>query len=188
MSVRRPDARERRTIAAGAAVLAAALFIAFVIAPVARRWGARESAIGVARDRMARLLSLTSQQPQLVAAAQRGDVPAPTSVRVLRGRTPALVASDLQALLQDYARTSRVSVTRLEVSNAADSLVSPERGVSASISATTDIYGLGDLLSRVQSGSVLLSVDELSVAPNAVLRGNLLQVALTVRAPFVVEP
>ncbi|MGQ0648789.1 MAG: GspMb/PilO family protein [Gemmatimonadaceae bacterium] len=140
------------------------------------------------RERVARLRGLADQETQLVAAADARQEAGVGVVRLLRGRTVALVASDLQSLLQDHARLSRVSVSRLEVSNGADSAASLEQRVSASVSAVTDIYGLADLLNRLHSSTVLLSLDEVHVAPNPVLRGNLLQVALTVRAPFVLEP
>lgn len=184
MSVLRPNAREQRTIQLGATVAGVALLVAFAIVPFARRWSDREGAISVARDRVARLLALTAQEPQLRAAAASSE----GTIRTLRGRTVALVGSDLQSLLQDYARVSRVSVTRLEVGSAADSTVAPERGLSASLSATTDVYGLADLLARLQAGPALLVVDELAVTMNPVLRGNLLQLSLTARAPFLLEP
>lgn len=182
MSVLRPNAREQRTIQAGATVMGVALLVAFVIVPFARRWSDREGAIAVARDRVARLVALTAQEPRLRAAAA---VAGEGTIRVLRGRTVALIGSDLQSLLQDYARVSRVSVTRLEVEGSADSTVAPETGLSASVSATTDVYGLADLLARIQSGPALLTVDELSVTEHPVVRGNLLQLALSVRAPFL---
>ena len=185
MSVLRPSAREQRTIQLGATVVGVALLVAFVLVPFARRWSDREGVIAVARDRVARLLALTAQEPQLRTAAAASDE---GTIRALRGRTVALVGSDLQSLLQDYARVSRVSVTRLEVGNAADSTVAPERGLSASVSATTDVYGLADLLVRLQSGPALLVVDALAVTVNPVLRGNLLQLSLTARAPFLLEP
>lgn len=182
MSVRHPDARERRTVAIGATVAAVALFIAFAVVPAVRRWSDREVAIGTARDRVARLASLASAQDKLVAASL--VMPADDRLRALRGRTGALAGSELQALLQEQARLSRVSVERLEVSEVADTA----SRVAASLSATTDVYGVADLLGRLHASPVLLAVEELQVSSNPVLRGNLLQVALTVRAPFVREP
>lgn len=188
MSVRHPDARERRTIAIGAAIVAVAVLGVFVGHPLARRWGERESAIAAARERVARLEGLAAQEAQLVAAVRAGNAGDLGSVRLLRGRTPALVASTLQSLLQDLARTSRVSITRLDVGSPVDSTASPERGVLATISATTDIYGVADFLSRLHAGPALLRVESLSITANPVLRGNLQQVALDVRAPYVLEP
>lgn len=186
MSVLRPDARERRTVVIGATVAAVALFLAFAVVPTVRRWSDREAAIGAARDRVARLAGLARDQDKLVAASL---VPAAGDRhRGLRGRTAALAASELQALLQELARVSRVSVERLEVSDVPDTPATSGPRVSASLAATTDIYGVADLLARLQSSPVLLAVEELQVSANPVLRGNLLQVAVTVRAPLIVEP
>jgi hypothetical protein len=182
MSVRHPDARERRTVGVGATVAAVALFVAFAVVPAARRWSDREEAIGAARDRVARLARLAREQDKLVAASQVAL--ADDRLRALRARTGALAGSELQALLQEQARMSRVSVERLEVSDAADTA----SRVAASLSATTDVYGVADLLMRLHASPVLLSVEDLQVSSNPVLRGNLLQVAITVRAPFVREP
>lgn len=183
MSARRLTASERRTVVAGAAVLAVAWAASAWIAPAVRRWSDREAAIAATRERVARLQQLIGQEPELVAAAATRDAEGEGTLRVLRGRTPALASSNLQGLLQEYARMSRVSVSRLATTEA-DST----RYVEASVSAVTDVYGLADLLARLQGGSLLLEIAGLSVAPNPVLRGNLLQVALTVRAPFVLEP
>lgn len=170
----------------GATVAAAALFAAFVVAPTTRRWSDREAAIGAARDRVARLAGLARDQDNLVTASV--DAAPPDRLRGLHGRTAALAASELQALLQEQARLSRVSVERLEVTNAPDSASRAGPRVSASLSATTDIYGVADLLTRLQSSPVLLAIEELQVSSTPVLRGNLLQVSLTVRTPLVVEP
>jgi hypothetical protein len=188
MSARRPDARERRTIAVSLAILGLAALAAFVVVPGARRWRDREVAIGAARERVARLQRLSAQGAELAAVADAGAREGTGMLHVLRGRTSALAASDLQGLLQDVARMSRVSVSRLEVSGAADPTQAGQERIVATMSATTDIYGLADLLGRLQGGSVLLAVEEVSVSPNPVLRGNLLQLALTVHAPFIVEP
>lgn len=184
---RRIEPRERRTITIAASILVAALAFAYLVLPVARRWSDRESAISAARDRVARLQGLIEQRDQLVRVADEraGDASAP--VRVIRGRTTSLAASTLQEALQEYARLSRVSITRLDVASLPDSVANAERGLPATVSAVTDIYGLADLLTRVQRGALLLNIEELSVAPNPVLRGNLLQLVLTVRAPFILE-
>jgi hypothetical protein len=187
MFVRRLEPRERRTIAVALGVLALALVASGWVAPAIRRWNEREAAIAVTRDRVARLRELVRRQPELVAEADRREQRSPGTVRLLRGRTVALASSELQQLLHAYARESRVSVNRLAVADP-DSSRSGATGIAATVSAVTDVYGLADLLGRLQGGAVLLSVDELSIAPNPVLRGNLLQVAVTVRAPFVLEP
>jgi hypothetical protein len=79
-------------------------------------------------------------------------------------------------------------VSRLEVlPTPPDSAREAATALSASLTATTDIYGLADLLARLHRSQALMAVEELSVAPNPVLRGNLLQIAMTLRAPWLLE-
>jgi hypothetical protein len=104
-------------------------------------------------------------------------------VRLLRGRTTALAASSLQELLREYARESRIGITRLDVAS------TPQAGadlvIPATVSAVGDIYGLADLLARLQRGARLIEVRGLTVAPNPALRGELLQISLVLAAPYV---
>ncbi|MBL8959866.1 MAG: hypothetical protein JNJ98_08445 [Gemmatimonadetes bacterium] len=172
------SARERRTIAWGATVAVTALLIAFWVLPVVRRWRAREDAIATARERLARLEGVLAASP----AGPPGAGPPPL---LLRGRTPDLAGSALQAALQDLARTSRVSITRLEV--LPDS-AGQAPAVRASLSATTDVYGLADLLSRLQGHTPVLAAETFTVSMNPVLRGHLLQLTLGVQAPWVPSP
>lgn len=167
----------------GTGIALVSLAAAYIVAPVARRWSAREDAIAAAHDAVARLQGLVAATPTLRAASVAPGDPGP---RVLRGRTTALVGSALQALLQDLARASRTSVTRLEV--ASDSGSASERGVVAALTATTDIYGVADFLSRVHGSDIVLAIDDLQVTTNPVLRGDLLQMTVSVRAPFLLEP
>lgn len=189
MSVQAPDARERRTIAWGGAVLVAAWLISVVVVPAATRWRDREAMIDALRRERAQLVSLGAHADTLrgEASARAAAVEA-LPVRLVRGRTAALAASSLQELLQQYASASRVSVTRLDVASAADADSAGPPSIPATISAVSDVYGLADFLSRVEHGSRLLEVRELSVSANSALRGELLQMSLVVRAPFVLTP
>lgn len=178
-------------MAIGAAVSVAALLFAFVAMPVARRWSEREDAIRLSRERVARLRGLTERQSAVIAAARaRDEAMNALPQRILRGRTAGLAASELQRVLQDYAIASRVSISRLDVAGETkgDSTASGNLVLPAALAAVTDIYGLADLLERMKRGSTLLDVSELNVTSNAVLRGELLQVSMTVRAPYMVAP
>lgn len=180
--------RERRTVVIALGTLVLAATLGYVVMPAAQRWKTREAAINAAAARVGRLEGLKESQENIVATATaRLALDAP--LQVIHGRTPALAASSLQAALREYARLSRVSITRLDVAQESDSTsgVMNAGGIPATISAVTDIYGLADFLSRIQQGVVLLKVEELTVAPNPVLRGDLLQVAIVVRAPFILE-
>jgi len=189
VSVLAPDARERRTLALGGAVLAAAFLVSTVLLPTATRWRDREAMIDALRRQRSQLIALGAQRPALegALAERRTDVDA-LPVRLISGRTPALAASALQEVLQDYASASRVSVTRLDVATVADSTAAGAPAIPATIAAVSDIYGLADFLSRLEHGARLLEVTELSVSHNPALRGDLLQLSLAVRAPYVLTP
>lgn len=189
VSVLAPDARERRTIALGAAVLAAAWMLSMVVLPMSARWRDREAMIDALRRERDQLAALGAHADSLQGeATARGAVVDALPVRLVRGRTTALAASALQQVLQEYASASRVSVTRLDVASAADSTADGAPAIPATISAVSDVYGLADFLSRVEHGSRLLEVRELSVSANSALRGELLQMSLVVRAPYVLAP
>lgn len=189
MSVLAPEPRERRTIALGGAVVAVAFLVSMVILPTVTRWRNREAMIDALQRQRSQLIALGVQRPMLEGAlADRRSAAEALPVRLLSGRTPALAASALQGVLQDYASASRVSVTRLDVANAADSTAAGAPAIPATIAAVSDIYGLADFLARVELGGRLLEVAELSVSPNPSLRGSLLQMSLVVRAPYVLTP
>lgn len=186
---RAPDARERRTIAAAVAASIAALVFAFVFLPTISRWRDREALINAMRQQTGQLRSLGTHGERLVADARAREAAADTlPVRLLRGRTVALVASQLQSLLQEYASASRVSVTRLDVTSAGDSASTATSEIPATISAVSDVYGLADFLARLEHGRRLLELSELSVGANSALRGELLQMSIVVRAPYVLTP
>jgi len=94
-------------------------------------------------------------------------------------------------VLQRYADESQLSVSELNVSGEPDSTSVPLAALPATLIALGDVYAVADLLSRVQHGSTLLDVRELTVQVNPARRaaggGELLQLTLLVRAPFVLQ-
>jgi type II secretory pathway component PulM len=162
---RRLSLRERRVVAAGGLVSVVALLLAWVALPFAHRWQDREAAIGAKQSQLGRLRALTegeaiSRQALATRQRERGAL----RQRLLTGATPALAASSLQALLQDYADQSRVTLDRVDL--VAEPGVVAEGGLPAipvQLSAQGDIYGLADLLARLQYGGKLLVIDELRV-------------------------
>lgn len=109
-------------------------------------------------------------------------------VRLVRARTVALAASTLQSMVREYARASVVSVTRLDAAGTPVAAGGATLSLPATISAQGDIYGVADFLRRLQHGAWLVEVTDLTIAPNPVLRGNLLQVSIGLRAPVALEP
>jgi hypothetical protein len=181
------EPRERRTIAIAGAVLGAALLLAYGILPYARRWSAREDLIATRAEQVARLRWLAEHEPELRrAAAERiaraGSVERP---RLLAGRSPALAASALQTLVQGYADESGVTVRELNVAGAPDSSSSAgAEAIPATVSAIGDISGVSSFVSRLQNGTTLIDIREISMSPNPALRGELLQLSIVLRAPY----
>ena len=180
------SARERRTLLIAALVAFSALIVGFVVLPFARRWSERETLIAAEVDRLARLRGLLANREKMMQAVNaRGGTLETGPQRLLSGRTPALAASVLQSTLQDFANRSRVTVSRLDVAGA------PERDqgelpmIPATVSAIGDIYGVTELLSHIQQGPLLLEITELTVRPNPALKGELLQMTVTLRGAYV---
>jgi hypothetical protein len=91
-------------------------------------------------------------------------------------------------MVRDFASASVVSVTRLDAVGAPVASGGIALSLPATISAQGDIYGIADFLRRLQYGPWLVEVTDLTMAPNPVLRGNLLQVSIGLRAPLALEP
>lgn len=167
---RRLSRRERRVVAAGALVSTLALLAVWVVLPFVSRWQDREATIEAKQSQLAQLRALVGAEPatrQSLAARLRARTA--LRERLLTGATPALAASDLQALLQGYADESRVTLTRVDL--VAQPGAAGDEGLPAipvRLSAHSDIYGLAALLSRLQYGEKLLVIDELSVNAGAV--------------------
>jgi hypothetical protein len=175
-------------MAIGAGVVAAAFVLTAWVLPGASRWRDREAMIDALRRQRAQLVSLADRRDGLEQGWRARQAAAEAlPVRLLRGRTPALAASALQEVLQEFASASRISVTRLDVASAPDSAAGGLT-LPATVAATGDIYGLADFLSRLEHGRVLLHVAEIAISPNPSLRGELLQLSVTVRAPFLLAP
>ena len=187
MSVLAISARERRTITIALAISLVALVITYGVLPYARRLQEREALIAVQANRVARLRGLINSEEQLrIAVSDRIGALDAGDQRLLAGRTPALVASSLQTLLQEYANQSQVTVSRLDVTGESTN----SNGVMmmpATVSAIGDIYGISQMLYLIQHGSRMLEISEFTVRPNPALRGELLQMTVTLRGAYVGE-
>jgi type II secretory pathway component PulM len=182
------EPRERRTIVAGASIVAVAALLVLVVLPWTRRWAERESLIAAARDRLARIESIAGREGELRGATQALEAQLDNGgVRIVRARSTALAAAQLQSMVREYAVASVVTVTRLDAAGAPIA-TGGTISLPATISAQGDIYGVADFLRRLQHGSWLVELTDLSIAPNPVLRGNLLQVSIGLRAPVALDP
>ena len=181
-TLQRLNPRERRVVAAGAAVSAAALFLVLLVLPFAHQWVTREAAIAASREQWTRLQSLVSGESRLRRALDTVRL-AQQSVRgrLLAGTTPAVAASNLQVLLQRYADESAVQLDRVDaVSEAEPSREGGGGGLLAipvRLQVHGDVYGLVDFLYRLQHGEKLLVTDELGI--NAGLGSTLGSQSLT---------
>ena len=181
-TLQRLNPRERRVVAAGAAVSAAALFIVLLVLPFAHQWVTREAAIAASREQWTRLQSLVSGESRLRRAVDTVRL-AQQSVRgrLLAGTTPAVAASNLQVLLQRYADESAVQLDRVDaVGEAKPSREGGGGGLLAipvRLQVHGDVYGLVDFLYRLQHGEKLLVTDELGI--NAGLESTLGSQSLT---------
>jgi hypothetical protein len=97
-----------------------------------------------------------------------------------------LAGSELQSLLRRLAQQSRVTLTQLDVASAADSSDNGSAIIPATIAGITDIAGLTELLVAIDNAPLAMDVTQFSVHPNPALKGNLLQLTATLRAPYTV--
>lgn len=182
------EPRERRTIALGATVVALTALVVLVLIPLGRRWREREALIDVTRAHLARVESYIGREAELTESSRALEVQLDAAgTRVVRARSLPLAASAVQSMVRDYASASGVTVTRLD---AAGAPLGSGGGMAlpATMAAQADIYGIADFLRRLQHGPLLLELTDISIAPNPVLRGNIIQVTLALRAPISVEP
>lgn len=189
-SYRRLSGRERRVIGAGATLSLLGLLTIWVALPFVGRWGDREHAITARQAQLGQLRALLENEPATrtsLETRQRERVV--LSARLLTGATPALAASNLQALLQGYADGSRVTLDRVDVvaepgaENAGDLPAIPVR-----LSGQGDIYGLTALLERFQFGEKLLIMDELTVtAGNGEYQPDLLNFSVRLHGAYSAE-
>lgn len=182
-------ARDRRTLLLGAVAVVCVLLL-WVAIPFVRSWSEREALITARRDELARLAGVTAAAPMLrEAVAARSARAQEFAQRPVEAATAALAAGVLQGIVQRYADDSQMSVSELNVSGEPDSASVALAALPATLIALGDVYGVADLIDRVQHGTTLLDIRELTVQVNPSRRadggGELLQVTMVMRAPFV---
>ncbi|HEX4600829.1 MAG TPA: type II secretion system protein GspM [Gemmatimonadales bacterium] len=148
----------------GAIVSAIALVLVGLVLPAAQHWVARNAAYAASREQWARLDALTANADRLRGAlTEQRVVLAGDENRLVTGATPALAASTLQGLLQRYAEEAAVQLDRVDVAGEPR----PDRlglvAIPVQLQARGDVRGLVDFLYRLEHGTKLLVVDELTL-------------------------
>ncbi len=155
-------------VIAGAAAAALALLIAFGVLPYYQRWSARSATIVAAREQRDRLRALVGGESAYRQALDaRRTVRSTWGARLVSGSTPALAASELQALVRRYAELSAVEVDRVNVVGEPTPIEGGLTAIPLQLTAQGDIHGLLRLLSLIQDGERLLVADDLTVTAGA---------------------
>jgi type II secretory pathway component PulM len=173
-SFRRLNRREQRVVLGGAAVAATVLLVMFALLPMRDRWTSKESTYAASRDRYARLQTLVASESRLRSALEAQQQAVQASVGLLAtGSTPALAASNLQALVQRYAEESVVQLDRIFVAGEAKADSLGLVSIPVQLQGQGDIYGLVDFLFRLQHGEKLLVIDDLTISAGLPQAGRL---------------
>jgi type II secretory pathway component PulM len=163
-SFRRLNRREQRVLLGGAAIAAAALLVVFAFLPLRDRWSSQDSTYAASRDRYVRLQTLVASESRLRQALEAQQQALRASVGLLAtGSTPALAASNLQALVQRYAEESVVQLDRIFVAGEAKADSLGLVSIPVQLQGQGDMYGLVDFLFRLQHGEKLLVIDDLTI-------------------------
>ena len=189
-SFRALDPRERRVVAAGAAIALLSLLTVFGVLPYMRRWSEREAAVAAARDQRDRLRALVASESAIRHARDLGHESRGSWRRhLVSGSTPALAASELQALIRRYAEQSQLQVDRINVLGDPAPIDSALTAIPLQIAGEGDIRGLVDLLALLQHGERLLVVDGLTVTANPPRPDGTqpLGWSIRLRAPYLAE-
>lgn len=172
--------RERRVLGGGAAAAAVLLVLGLGVLPSLRQWEARRDEIHGNRERIRRYESLVKGEAALQAEVARRR--AGLAARgLVTGSTPAVAASNVQALLQEYARAAEVTLDRVDVVGEGKVGDDGLAAVPVQLTAHGDIHGLVALLDRIESGGRLLLVDELAVAAGVARPGGVETLSFTLR-------
>ena len=148
----------------GAIVSAVALVVVGLILPIADHWTSRESAYAANRAQWVKLSALAASTDRLQHAldAQRMAL-AVEENRLVEGTTPALAASTLQGMLQQYASESAIQLQRVDAAGEPKTAKPGLLEIPVQLSGTASVAGLVDFLSKLERGNKLLIVDELAI-------------------------
>jgi type II secretory pathway component PulM len=163
-SLQRLKPRERRVVVGGAIVSALALVIMGIIMPIADHWTARESSYAASRAQWVRLSVLAASTDRLQRALDDQKLTlAAEENRLVAATTPALAASTLQSMLQQYAQQSAIQLQRVDAAGEPKAAKPGLLEIPVQLSGTGSVAGLVDFLSKLERGDKLLVIDELAV-------------------------
>lgn len=136
------------------------------------------------RDQLARLRTLLAHAEAIRDTVRFHEARQIDMPRLLAARSAAAAGADVQSFVQEQAEASDVTINSLDVAGDAERLGDVPL-VPVTVVAIGDVYGVTAWLDRLQYGPRLLEIRDLAITPNPALRGNLLQVSMTLRAPYV---
>lgn len=179
--------RERRVLAGGAIASAAIIVFALGVIPLARRWEERRDAIAVAAERVRRYEALVRDEPGLQREVARRWGSARTDP-LFDGVTTAVAASNVQSLLQQYARASGVKLDRVDVVGEPSPAEDGLHAIPIQLAAQGDVHGLVALLERVHGGDKLLLIDDLVAGAGPTREDSVQVLSFTLRLRGVWAP
>lgn len=149
---------------AGAVVSVLALVILRLVLPIADHWTARESSYAANSAQWARLSVLAASTDRLQRALDEQKMTlAAEESRLVEGTTPALAASTLESMLQQYAQESAIQLQRVDAAGEPRTAKPGLLEIPVQLSGTGSVAGLVDFLSHLERGDKLLVIDELAV-------------------------
>jgi hypothetical protein len=166
------NARDRRAIMLGLAVLVPALLFVAVVRPY-------RAALSDIRDRTASELALLQREEALLAMAESlpdnvhamEDRARRTTNRLVRAANIPLAEAEITSMLETIASLSRVLLQEMggvdipRRSSSVDS-TSAIRALRLSVRGESDLEGVLTFLQRIESNPLLLRIVELTIEPN----------------------
>lgn len=179
--------RERRVLAGGAIASAAIVVLALGVLPFVRRWEERRASIDMAAEQVRRYETLVRDEPRLRQEVERGRKRARTGP-LFGGVTTAVAASNVQSLLQQYARSSGVKLDRVDVVGEPTPSKDGLAAIPIQLAAQGDLHGLVALLERIHRGDKLLLIDDMVIGAGSTRADSVQVLTFTLRLRGVWAP
>lgn len=151
------------------------------------RWSDREVEIAMKQEQLGRLRALMAHADAIRDTVMFVEGRGASMPQLITARSAAAAGAEVQGLIQDLASQSDITVNSLDVAGDAET-IGTLSAVPVTISAIGDIHGVAAWLDRLQYGPRVVEIRELGITPNSALRGEMLQLSMTLRAPFMDVP